>query len=62
MRENTHCVVCRTAKFASGEAIEGDEIGAEDEWYRNKRTLKVSACSMDYFPAFCAPVSGVQAE
>ena len=35
MRENTHCVVCRTAKFASGEAIEAEEIGAVDKWYRN---------------------------
>ena len=61
MRWSTYCAVCRNAKFASGKAIDAVEIGAEHERYRNKRTLKVSACSMSSFPAIYALVSGVQA-
>ncbi len=61
MRQSTYYVVCRTAKFGSGEAIEAEEIGAEHEWYRNKCTLDISACSTQRLPAIYAPASGIQA-
>ena len=61
MQWSTYFVVCRTAKFGSGEAIEAEEIGAEHEWYRNKCTLDISACSTQRLPAVYAPASGIQA-
>ncbi len=60
MRQSTYHVVCITAKFGSGEAIEAEEIGAEHEWYRNKRTLEVSACCTKGLPAVYASANGVQ--
>lgn len=48
------------AELQSLHRIDAEEVGAEHELYRNKRTLDVLVHSPNRFPALCAPVSGVQ--